>query len=74
MKTSLWLQTRVLKTRAVMAVIKSRSMTSRHVSCNPNQQAAVRSLCVDVQRQLFMSNANMLYKFAHHLIEMRTEH
>ena len=38
------------------------------------RQAAVRSLCVDVQRQLFMSNANMLYKFAHHLIEMRTEH
>jgi len=38
------------------------------------RQAAVRSLCVDVQRQLFVSNANMLYKFAHHLIEMRTEH
>jgi len=35
------------------------------------RQAAVRSLCVDVQRQLFMSNANMLYKFAHHLTEMR---
>jgi len=38
------------------------------------RQAAVRSLCVDVQRQLFMSNANMLHKFAHHLVEMRTEH
>jgi len=37
------------------------------------RQAAVRWLCVDVQRQLFMTNANMLYKFAHHLIAMRAE-
>jgi len=34
-------------------------------------QAAVRTLCVDVQRQLFMSNANMLHKFAHGLTEIR---
>jgi len=34
------------------------------------RQAAVRSLCADVQRQLFMSNANMLYKLAHHLTDI----
>jgi len=35
------------------------------------RQAAVRTLCVDVQRQLFYSNANMLYKFAHSLTAIR---
>ena len=36
------------------------------------QQAAVGSICVDVQRQLFMSNqSNMLSKFARRLTAIR---
>lgn len=31
------------------------------------RQASVREICIDVQRQLFFSNAHMFSKFAQHL-------